>query len=150
MTQPNVLHTQGTKFQRGELVESSLVWTWIAQCKDITPADASRSTIDVTTIDQYDGNDPDLYKQFVGGLIESGAIEIDSVFDPDINAPQRLLEDDIEAAAPVDYRILYIDGSTRQFKGIVTSLKPTNGFDDVCRQTISIKVTGKSIYTAAE
>jgi len=149
MTAPNVLHTQGTKFQRGTPGET-ITWVWIAQCKDITPPDASRTTIDVTTIDQYDGSDPDLYKQVVGGLIESGAIEIDSVFDPDINGPQRLIEADIEAEAPVDYRILYIDGSTRQFKGVVTSLKPTNGFDDVCRQTISIKVSGKTIYTPAE
>lgn len=149
MTQPTVLHTQGTKFQRGAIVSSVLTWTQIALMKDIKPADKSRSTIDVTTIDQYDGSDPDKYKYFEGGLIESGNVELDMIFDP-TSDNQRLLENDIESDTPIDYRILYIDGSYRQFKGIVTSVAPSGAMDDVNRQTVSIKVTGKSSYTPAE
>lgn len=148
MTQPTVLHTQGTKFQRGALVSAVLTWTTVALMKDIKPADKSRTTIDVTTIDQYDGADPDKFKYFAGGLIESGAVDLDMIFDP-TSTNQRTLEDDIEADDPIDYRILYIDGSYRQFKGIVTSVAPSGSMDDVNRQTVSIKVSGRFDYTPA-
>ena len=144
MSQKNVLHTQGTRFQR----DSGTEWEYIAQCKDITPPDVSRTTIDTTTIDQYEGSDPDLYKQYVGGLLESGAVELDMIFDPN-STSQRTLEADIEADNAVRYRIVYINGATRTFFGILTNIKPTNGMDDVCRQTVSIKVSGKSTYEAA-
>jgi hypothetical protein len=147
MTQANVLHTQGTRFQRGALGEDDvIVWTAVAQMKDITPPDVSRSILDATTIDQYNGDDPDLYKKSVGGNIEPGNLELDMILDP--NSPeQRTLEGDIEADAPIDYRILYVDDSTRTMKGVLQSIKPTNGFDDICRQTISIKVSGKPVYS---
>lgn len=139
---------QGTLFQRGELVEAVLAWTTIAGCKGMTPPDKTRSTIDVTTIDQMDGVDPDPYKHFEGGLLESGAAELDMVFDPD-SAGQELLEADMLEAAPVDYRFLYKNGNSRPFKGIITNIKPSSNMDDILRQTVSIKVSGKSDYVRA-
>lgn len=139
---------QGTLFQRGVLVEAVMTWTTIAGCKGMTPPDKTRSTIDVTTIDQMDGGDPDPYKHFEGGLIESGSVELDMVFDP-ANDGQEQLEADLLLDAPVDYRFLYKNGDSRPFKGIVTSIKPSSNMDDILRQTVSIKVSGKSDYVRA-
>lgn len=139
---------QGTLFQRGTLVESTLNWETVAGCKGMTPPDKTRTTIDVTTIDQMDGDNPDPYKRFEGGLLESGSAELDMVFDP-ANAGQEQLEADMLAEQPVDYRFLYKNGDSRQFKGVITSIKPTSNMDDILRQTVSIKVSGKSDYVRA-
>ncbi len=141
------VHVQGTKFQRGVLVEAALVWTTIGGCKGMTPPDQSRGTIDVTTIDQYDGSDPDPYKAIEGAdLIESGNVELDIIFDP-ANSAQELLEDDLLTSAPVDYRFLYRSGDSRQFKAVVTNIKPSSNMDDILRQTVTLKVSGASPYT---
>lgn len=139
---------QGTLFQRGVLVSAVMTWTTIAGCKGMTPPDKTRSTIDVTTIDQMDGEDPDPYKKFEGGLLESGSADLDMVFDP-ASTGQELLETDMEADAPVNYRFLYTNGDSRAFLGIVTNIKPTSNMDDILRQTVSIKVSGKSDYVRA-
>lgn len=141
------VHVQGTKFQRGALVSSVLTWTTIGGCKGMTPPDQSRGTIDVGTIDQYDGANPDPYKKFEGAdLIESGNSEVDIIFD-ETNTAQELLEDDLLVSAPVDYRFLYRNGDYRAFKAIVTSIKPTSNMDDILRQTVTLKVSGASPYT---
>jgi hypothetical protein len=144
MSQKNVLHTQGIRFQR----DSGTSWDDIGQCKDISPAGGSRTTIDTTTIDQYDGSEPDINKQYVGGLVEYDSFELDMIIDPASTA-QRTLEGDLYAPNPIRYRVLYTNGWTREFFGIVTSIKPTNAMDDVSRQTVSIKVSGKSVLTEA-
>lgn len=144
------VHVQGTKFQRGALVSEVLTWTTIGGCKGMTPPDQSRGTIDVTTIDQYDGSDIDPNKKFEGAdLIESGSVELDMIFDPSSSA-QELLETDMLASTPVDYRFLYKNGDSRQFKGVVTNIKPSSNMDDILRQTVSIKVSGSSAYVRAE
>ena len=142
MTQKNVQHTQGTRFQR----DNGTGWDDISQCKDIVPADVSRTTIDVTTIDQYDGSDPDLYKQYVGGLLEAGDCSLELVFDPRSISNQRIIEGDIDAPNPLRYRILYIDGATDTFYAILKSMKRTNPMDDVTRQSLTLKVSGKPVY----
>lgn len=139
MSQKKLLHTQGTRFQRNSGTE----WVDISQFKDITPPAKSRTEIETTTIDQYDGTDPDLHKTYVGGLIDGGTVSLDTIFDPDTLSNQRILEADIEAAEPVEYRIVYINGMMRQFFGVLKEITPTNGMDDICRQTLSIKVSGK-------
>lgn len=141
------VHVQGTKFQRGALVAAVLTWTTIGGCKGMTPPDQSRGTIDVTTIDQYDGASPDPYKAIEGAdLIESGNVELDIIFDP-ANSAQELLEDDLLTSAPVDYRFLYRSGDSRQFKAVVTNIKPSSNMDDILRQTVTLKVSGASPYT---
>ena len=102
MANKNVLHTQGTRFQRNSGVE----WQDISQIKDITPPSKTRTEIETTTIDQYDGSEPDLHKTYVGGLIDGGSVSLDTIFDPNALSNQRLLEADIEAANPVEYRIV--------------------------------------------
>ena len=64
------------------------------------------------------------------------------IIDPTSSA-QRTLEADLYADNPVHYRIVFRNGWMRVFCGVVTSVKPTNGMDDVSRQTIDIKVSGK-------
>lgn len=139
MAEKNVLHTQGIRFQRN----SGVAWDDISQCKDITPPSKSRSTIETTTVDQYDGSEPDLHKTYVGGLIDGGTCELDLIFDPRAISNQRIIEADIEADNPIEYRILYTNGQMRTFFAVLTDIKPTNAMDDICRQTMSFKVSGK-------
>lgn len=141
------VHVQGTKFQRGALVSEVLTWTTIGGCKGMTPPNQSRATIDVTTIDQFDGASPDPYKAFEGAdLIESGNVELDIIFD-ETSTAQELLEDDLLVSAPVDYRFLYRNGDSREFVAIVTDIKPSSNMDDILRQTVTLKVSGSSLYT---
>ena len=143
MANKNVLHAQGTRFQRN----SGVAWQDISQIKDITPPAKTRTEIETTTIDQYDGSEPDPYKTYVGGLIDSGSVSLDTIFDPNALSNQRLLEADIEAANPVEYRIVYRDGGMWTFSGVLKEMTPTHGMDDIHRQTLGIKVSGKPVRT---
>ena len=138
-------HVQGTRFQRGSTLDhETAVWTDIAGCKGMTPPGKSRGTIDVTTIDQLEGASPDPYKRHVpSGLIESGDAEINLVFDAD-SAAQATLEADIESKDLVLYRFLYPSGNYRYFAGSVTSIKPTSEMDDILRQTVGFKASGRT------
>lgn len=142
-SQKSVLHAQGTRFQRN----SGVAWQDISQMKDITPPAKTRTEIETTTIDQYDGSNPDLYKTYVGGLIDGGSVSLDTIFSPDALDNQRLLEADIEAENPIEYRIVYRNGAMWVFCGVLKEMTMTNGMDDICRQTLSIKVSGKPVYT---
>ena len=143
MANKNVLHAQGTRFQRN----SGVVWQDISQIKDITPPAKTRTEIETTTIDQYDGSEPDPHKTYVGGLIDGGSVSLDTIFNPDALDNQRLLEADIEAANPVEYRIVYRDGGMWTFFGVLKEMTPTHGMDDIHRQTLGIKVSGKPVRT---
>lgn len=143
MANKNVLHAQGTRFQRN----SGVAWQDISQIKDITPPAKTRTEIETTTIDQYDGSEPDPYKTYVGGLIDGGSVSLDTIFDPNSLSNQRLLEADIEAANPVEYRIVYRDGGMWTFSGVLKEMTPTHGMDDIHRQTLGIKVSGKPVRT---
>ena len=143
MANKNVLHAQGTRFQRNSGVE----WQDISQIKDITPPAKTRTEIETTTIDQYDGSEPDPHKTYVGGLIDGGSVSLDTIFNPDALDNQRLLEADIYAENPVEYRIVYRNGSMWTFFGVLKEMTPTHGMDDIHRQTLSIKVSGKPVRT---
>ena len=143
MANKNVLHAQGTRFQRNSGVE----WQDISQIKDITPPSKTRTETETTTIDQYDGSEPDPYKTYVGNLIDGGNVSLDTIFDPDALSNQRLIEADIEAVNPIQYRILYRDGSAWTFFGVLKEITPTHSIDDIHRQTLGIKVSGKPVRT---
>ena len=145
MANKNVLHAQGTRFQRNSGVE----WQDISQIKDITPPAKTRTEIETTTIDQYDGSEPDPHKTYVGGLIDGGSVSLDMIFDPDELSNQRVIDADIEAENPIEYRILYRNGSMWTFFGVAKEMTMTNPMDDICRQTVGIKVSGKPVYTFA-
>lgn len=144
--QKDVLHSQGVRFQR----INGLTYDTIAQVKDITPPAQTRSEIDVTTIDQYDDTTPNIHKHFVGGLIDDGNVSLELIFDPDSASNQRTLEADIEADCPIQYRILYRNGMTRDFYAVLKEITPTNAMDDILRQTLSFKVSGKVTVTYPE
>lgn len=140
MTNPS-LHTQGTKFKRG--TGSPLVYTTVAGIQDAAPPGKKRKALDVTTLDQAGTN-----KEVVGSvLVENEPVELELLFDPDSTA-QAGLKADIDDPDPVDYEIELRNGDKYDFKGVITSWKPSGKMDDLFKVKVTIEVSGAVTFKA--
>lgn len=140
MTNPS-LHTQGTKFKRG--TGAPLVYTVVAGIQDTAPPGKKRKALDVTTLDQAGTN-----KEVVGSvLVENEPVELELLFDPDSTA-QAALKADMDDPDPVDYEIELRNGDKYDFKGVITSWKPSGKMDDLYKVKVTIEVSGAVTETA--
>jgi predicted secreted protein len=112
------------------------VLTEIADLTSITAPSFSRDEIDISSHDSVDN-----YREYVGGMIDAGTVEIEGIFKA--HTSQLALKDLLETDDPVAMQIETASGKTITFNGFVTAFDLELPFEDAEGFSASIKVTGK-------
>jgi len=115
-------------------------YTQMLEVKSITPPSAKVDQVEVTHMQS-----PNRYREFIGGLIDSGEASFDVNFIPGNATDDRIFE---LLSLPTGQsrtrgcRLSFPNGVTWSFNGEVTGYEPTVPFDDVMVATVTLKVTG--------
>lgn len=107
---------------------------------------ASANAIDTTTIE-------DLYRTFMGGLIDPGSVGFDILYDPvdgSHDSATGLLSKMEAAGTTHNFALKFATLNPVQwfaFSGVVTNFAPNANLDDAMRASITIKVSGKPTFS---
>jgi len=125
---------KGTAFNRWDGSQ----WVAIGNINSISGPSASRSTIDVTTLDSPGG-----YRKFIAGLKDGGELTLNMNF---ILATYLLMKDDFEDDATQQYSIVLPDddSTTLVLEGLVTGLPTDIPLDDKVTCNVTIKLSGET------
>jgi predicted secreted protein len=120
--------------------------TAIAELTSIAGLELSADTIEVTAMDSPNG-----YRQFVGGLRDSGEVSISGNFNA--TAHSQLLTD-FDAGTSASYTIEFPDrlttsGTKWTFTAIVTGYSTGAELEDLVSFEATLKVSGKPTLAAA-
>jgi predicted secreted protein len=123
----------GTTFSRW----SGSAWVAIAGVKDFSGPSSTRETYDTTDFDSNAG-----YREFIGGLRDSGEVTFTFNFD---KTGYTSLKSDFESDDPVWYQLTLPDSiaTTLEFQGLVTGIPLNVPLDDVVTIDVTIKVSGE-------
>lgn len=130
----------GTTLGRSNMADPA-VFTTLAGITNISGPGVSREVLDTTAHDSPDG-----YREFKGGVKDPGEVSLDVNYDPKVH---DVWLDDLDDDEPRDYMITYPDGSTNEFKALLTAFEPSAPFDDKLSASATFKVTGKPTSTPA-
>lgn len=105
---------------------------------DVNNSGGDVNMIDTTTHDTAGA------KEFLGGLIDEGSIELQGRYADD-DVGQSYLQDN--PAATAAFVVTFSDGSTVSFSGVVGKYEFTNPLDDEIGFSCSVKISGDITYT---
>ncbi|MFG1873391.1 phage tail tube protein [Sphaerisporangium sp. NPDC049003] len=130
----------GCQLQRSDMADPP-GFAAIAGVVNVKGPEISRETYDSTH-----HASPDAYRQFVGGLKEAGEVSLEVRYDP---RDHDVLIADFQDTEPRDYRLVWpaITGAQWDVKGIMNGFKPEGPHDDLLTAEITIKVTGKPVFS---
>jgi predicted secreted protein len=120
-------------------IATGLVFATIAQITSITPFNVTREAHDTTSMDITDG-----YKTVLGGLKDSGECAIEVNYEPDVH---NTLLADFDAENPMKYRVTFPTGDVASFDGVQTGFSPSAPMEDKMSASITIKISGKIVWT---
>lgn len=132
----------GTTLARSDMaVPGPAVFTVLAGISNVGGPGVSREILDITAHDS-----PDAYREFLGGVKDAGEVSLDVNYAPKVH---MIWYEDLDDEEPRDYMITYSDGSTSEFKALLTAFEPSAPFDDKLSASATFKVTGKPDNTPA-
>ena len=125
---------KGTIFNRWD----GSAWQPLAYIRSISGPDATRETVDVTTLDSAGG-----YREFIGSLRDGGSISLGMLFNKSSYADMK---SDFESDTLQEYQIVLPDtgNTTFEFSGLVTDLPMEIPLDDVVTADVTIKISGET------
>lgn len=115
--------------------------TSVGELAQIVPPKLSRDAKDVTHF-----NSPDGYKQYIPGLKDGGEVTF-AITDGHKSAAHQAVIADINSDEIVNYSIVFADGSTWAFTAFVTGIDPDLPIDDKIATGVTMKITGKPVFT---
>lgn len=136
----------GVQLLRSDM-EISPNYTAVANVLTISGPTRTRDTYDTTDHDSEDG-----FREFIGGLRDAGELTFSIHYDPN-KASHELLDNDFLDVDPRDYRLITppaVDQWQWDFSGIVTNLGDEFPYDGKMQRSVTIKITGKPVLTAAD
>lgn len=123
--------------------DSGSTWTEIEEVFNITPPSSSVDIIDATHM-QSPGRD----REFIVGLNDPGECSMEMNFVPGSATDEFLLT--VKAAyATVKCRVTWPNAVTWAFDGLMTGYEPSAPNEDKMTATVTFKVTGSIVSTAA-
>lgn len=114
--------------------------TSIGELTDVQLTGGDVTMVDLTTHDSTGG-----YKEFTGGLIDAGTLELTGKYDI-ADTGQTALRTNIGASTA--FVVTFSDNSTASFDAIPSVFNTTNPLDDAVEFTCSCKVDGAITYAA--
>lgn len=133
----------GTLFASGNGA-SPEVFTTLGEVTALTPPGWARDTVDATH-----EQSPDAHREFIAGLADAGEVSMDINYVPG-GAAAASLEAEKALTGPsaaINRRITFPDGSYMIFVGILTGVEPDAPIDDKMSASITLKVSGKPVFT---
>jgi predicted secreted protein len=129
----------GTKFRRWNASATSAAGAWetIGNITGISGPDASRETIDTTTLDSVAG-----YREFIPSLRDAGSMSLTMNFSRDT---YDMMKADFESDNLQNYQIVLpdSDSTTLEFEGMVTEIPLEIPLDDKISADVTIKISGE-------
>ncbi len=130
----------GTKFYRSS--DQGSTYAQVANMYDFTPPDQTGETYDDSPMDRASR-----YKEFEGGDIDPGNMSFTLRWNEG-DAGQAALYSDFEDRIKGYYRVEYPDGTTVDFRGIISNWGgPSAPQNDKITRTVGIKISGKPTVT---
>lgn len=114
----------------------------LADVYSLTPAEPEIGEINTTTYDITDNA-----HQYESGLIEGGEVEFGVIYGESQYATLYDLQ-----GTETEWEIQFADGASQSFTGFITSIgteHPDADDDEVLRNTVTIKISGKPDFTAS-
>ncbi len=120
-------------------------YTNLTNLKDISGPDVNAEQIDVTTHDSAD-----FFAEFVTGIADGGEVSFDVVFDP-TSAAHELMYNDVAARQLHNFKLILPGGGASvgniAFAGVFTKMSFGAPVKDGLMASVTIKVSGKPVYT---
>ena len=110
----------------------------IAGLTSINGASLSAETLDTTTLTSDGG-----YREFTGGFKDGGEVSISGYFEPGDTDGQVAVYDAFEAGLAIPFSIIYPQGASWSFNGVVTGFNTSADLEDLIGFEATIKVSGK-------
>jgi Lambda phage tail tube protein, TTP len=134
----NAFLPRGTQFQRSP---DGTTYTTIGEAKKVALA-IKGSFEDVSNMDM-----PDPFKQFIGGLIDPGSAKVEANF-LNNDTVQNLLLGDLTSQTDLFWRVQLPSARGKfEFSGFVEELSPDFDVSKPAGQSVSVKITGKPVWT---
>jgi hypothetical protein len=108
---------------------------------------AEFSGADVNMIDTTTHDQEDACREFVGGLTDSGSLELTGNLLPD-DEGQVEMESEVGKVAQIE--VSYIDGTSISFDAVIGAVNLSSDLDSKVEFTRSLKISGKRTITAGE
>lgn len=130
----------------GTIVEFASVavpttFTQLNGCTEASFSGGKVATEKTTNLNSTSG-----YETYTAGPLEGGSMSAKCQHLP-ADATQIALFAIMNARLPVNFKVVYPSGQTRQFSGIVEAFDPATSFEKVSMRDLKIKVTGPIIET---
>lgn len=129
----------GNYFQR-EADDSSDGFATLAGFTEITPPQYSRATEDIT-----DTGDEDGFDRVISGMRSAGEVSLVLNYVPGGDTEDQL-QADLESDDAHNYRILFKNGVTCDFSGLVTAFQPTGPMGSKMTASVTLKISGKPVW----
>lgn len=110
----------------------------IAGLTSINGVSLSAETLDTTTLTSDGG-----YREFTGGFKDGGEVSISGYFEPGDTDGQVAAYNAFEAGDAIPFTILYPQGASWSFNGVVTAFSTSAELEDLISFEATIKVSGK-------
>lgn len=107
--------------------------------------DVNIGGVDVNMIDVTDQASTDGWKEFVGGLKDGGQVELTGNFKSVDDGQSELRGNPGETAA---WELTFSNGAKASGNAVIGGYNVTNPLDNKVGFTCSLKITGKTTYTA--
>lgn len=136
--QSSAISGVGTKFRRWDADASVPAFDAIAEVNSITGPDATRETIDVTSLDSTGG-----YREFIASIRDGGTVTLSMNF---TSATYAIMKADFDSNVMKSYQIAFRDTAKTavEFDGLVTGVPfSTITVDDKVTVDVTIKVSGE-------
>lgn len=128
-----------SRFYLGASSSASTTFTELAEIFNITPPSASVDMIDATHMQS-----PDSRREFIAGLTDPGECSFEMNYIPG-SASDELLSELLDLAPSLRSRrcrIVYPNGASHTFLGVLMTYEPTVPTDDKMTASVSFRVSG--------
>lgn len=135
----------GTRFSLGDS-NSPASYTELAEVTNITPPGISRDAVEATHMQS-----PEMYREFVAGLINGGEVTLEMNFIPEGGSTQEIIalfaNREAKECRITFYRTNGEVAAYWDFDAIATGFEPEAPIDDKMMATVTFQVTGKPTLT---
>ena len=130
------LKTQGTKLYRGTGTGSPETFVEVINITDFNGPSPSRPEIDKTNLSST-------AKEYLLGLKDFGTMTFNGNMAPGNTIHQTILETDLDADTPRNWKVEFEDGSTAVFAAFVQGFPLQGGVDDIVKYSLTLRITGE-------
>ncbi len=131
----------GTSISKGD-GEAIEVFSAVGNVTSISLPSLERETYDVTAHDSTDG-----WREFIGGLKDGGEVSFDVNYDPNEHVPLTMA--DTAETDPSNWEVAFPSGALWAFAAILTSSEADAPHDGQLEGSITLKISGAPVFTAA-